>query len=238
MKKVPDWLSHSSLFKKVFLFRKLYLSKIKSHHFSQFAEDISIGRFFPKNHKGFFVDVGCFHPKKYNNTWLLYKKGWRGVNIDIDAIKIQAFDIARSKDTNINAAVSDVSGPIHYWDNGYYSLTTSISDNFVSGKTGYVRRTTDSSRLEDLLDSSPYKNKVIDLLSVDVEGHDLEVLRSLDFSRYQPKLIAVEIHHPLFKNVMNSDLYKFLIEKEYCLVGWCGLTLLMANKKLQIEISS
>jgi hypothetical protein len=31
---------------------------------------------------GFFVDVGCFHPLFYSNTWKLYKKGWRGVNID------------------------------------------------------------------------------------------------------------------------------------------------------------
>ena len=46
-------------------------------------------RFFPKKYKGFFVDVGCFHPIKYNNTYRLYRKGWRGVNIDIDAIKIE-----------------------------------------------------------------------------------------------------------------------------------------------------
>ena len=33
---------------------------------------------------GFYVDVGCFHPKKHSNTYLLYKRGWSGINIDVE----------------------------------------------------------------------------------------------------------------------------------------------------------
>ena len=66
----------------------------------------------------------------------------------------------------------------------------------------------------------------------------LEVLLSLDFSRYNPKLIAVETHYALFSEVCGSSLFQFLINKRYCLVGWCGLTILMANKQLQKEIAN
>ncbi|MFT5138435.1 MAG: hypothetical protein ACI9H8_001006 [Lysobacterales bacterium] len=78
-----------------------------------------------------------------------------------------------------------------------------------------------------------YANKQIDFLSVDAEGHDLEVLKSLDFDRYKPRLVAVESHEPLFSGVCESPIYQFLLAQGYCLVAWCGLTLIMANRELQ-----
>ncbi len=233
---LPSWLEQNSIFRKLFLLRKLFIIKTKFTHYSQFAEDISIARFFPKGHKGVFIDVGCFHPKKYNNTWALYKKGWSGINIDIDSIKIEGFDIIRPRDENIHSAVSNSEGEISYWANGFYSLTTSLDDSFVDGQQGYIKKTTQCSKLTNLIDSSKYKDSEIDFLTVDAEGHDLEVLESLDFHRYKPSLIAVEFHETIFSEVQGTKLYKFLIEKEYCLVGWCGLTLLLANKELQTTL--
>ena len=213
------------------------MTKTKFTYYSQFAEDISIRRLFPKKYKGFFVDVGCFHPRKMNNTWGLYRKGWRGINIDIDSIKIEGFNLLRPRDVNVHSAVSNAEGEITYWANGFYSLTTSLDDSFVEGKSGYIKKTAECKKLKDIIDATKYRDKKIDLLSVDAEGHDLEVLRSLDFERYDPSLIAVETHKTLFSEVENTKLYKFLADKEYCLVGWCGLTLLMANKALQETLS-
>ena len=44
---------------------------------SQFGEEQFILSFFKKDHKGKFVDIGCFHPTRYNNTYKMYKLGWR-----------------------------------------------------------------------------------------------------------------------------------------------------------------
>jgi len=229
---LPSWLANNAVFRKLFLLRKLYVSKTKFSHYSQFAEDISICRFFPKRHIGFFVDVGCFHPKKYNNTYSLYRRGWRGINIDIDSIKIDGFNVVRPADINIQSAVSNSSGTITYWANGFYSLTTSLDTAFTEGKEGYIQKTVNCEKLSALIDSTKYKNRKIDLLSVDAEGHDLVVLQSLDFGRYDPSLIAVEIHETTLPKIMNNDLYVFLLNKGYALVGWCGLTLLMASSSL------
>lgn len=235
---LPSWIERNPIFRKLFLLRKLYLTKTKFSYHSQFAEDISIRRLFPKKFKGFFVDVGCFHPKKMNNTWTLYRKGWRGINVDIDSIKIEGFDLVRPGDSNIHSAVSNSEGEITYWANGFYSLTTSLDASFVEGKSGYIKKTAKCNKLKDIIDATKYKDKKIDFLSVDAEGHDLEVLRSLDFERYDPSLIAVETHKTLFSEVENTELYKFLMAKEYCLVGWCGLTLLMANKTFQRTLAN
>lgn len=71
----PAWLEKNPIFRKVFLLRQLYLSKMNFSHHSQFAEDVSILYLYRKKNGGFFVDVGCFHPKKYNNTIELYRRG-------------------------------------------------------------------------------------------------------------------------------------------------------------------
>lgn len=234
----PSWLEKNWVFRKLFLLRKLFLTKCKFGHYSQFAEDISIRRCFPIDYVGFFVDVGCFHPKKYNNTWSLYRRGWRGINIDLDSIKIEGFDIMRPGDVNVSSAVSDKNGSTTYHSNGFYSLTSSMDDEFASQRSGYIEREVQCARLSDLIDQTKYKDREIDLLSVDAEGHDLLVLESLDFERYVPKLIAVEMHKRLFSEIVETDLFRFLNEKEYDLVGWCGPTLLFSSKELQRSLKN
>ena len=231
-KHLPTWLENNRLFRWLFLTRKLYLSKSGFTHHAQFAEDITIHHLFG-NRTGFFVDVGCFHPKKHSNTWALYKRGWRGINIDIDSIKIAAFNRVRPEDINIACAISNVEGEATYYSDGFYSLTVTMDAEFASRNNRYKPKTTACKRLDSIIDASPYKDREIDFLTVDAEAHDMEVLTSLDFDRYKPKLVAVESHHPLFSEVCESDIYRFLIEKNYCLVGWCGLTLLMASEILQ-----
>lgn len=226
------------IFQFLFLIRKLYFSKVKFKHYSQFAEDISISRLFPKRYKGFFVDVGCFHPKKYNNTYMLYRRGWRGINIDIHSIKIRAFDIARPHDINIASAVSNIEEEVVCYSGGFYSLTTSLNKTFAEKHGNYTKKKISCATLTKLIDNSSYKNRQIDFLSVDAESHDLEVLLSLDFSRYNPNLIGVETHYALFSEVSRSSLFQFLSNLGYELVGWCGLTILMANKQLQKEIAN
>jgi FkbM family methyltransferase len=208
----------------------LYLTRCKSKHYSQFAEDISVVRFFPKRYKGIFVDVGCFHPKKYNNTWLLYKKGWSGVNIDIDPIKITAFNFVRRKDHNVACAIGSVPGEIEYYTRGFYSLTTSTSKDFASNSHPHIKKETTARRLDDVLETSPIANKQIDFLSIDAEGNDFEVLKSLNFHVYKPTVVAIESNKTMLEDVLNTQEYLFLKEIGYDLSAWCGLTLIFKNQ--------
>ena len=54
--------------------------------YSILGEDIFINNYFKNKSKGFYIDVGCYHPIHRNNTFLLYKKGWKGMNIDIHKV--------------------------------------------------------------------------------------------------------------------------------------------------------
>ena len=68
--------------RKLFLLRKIYLSRTSMRHYSQYGEDDSTYQHLASIHRGFFVDVGCFHPVKYSNTYRWYRKGWRGVDAE------------------------------------------------------------------------------------------------------------------------------------------------------------
>ena len=91
--------------KKLNLIHKFLTSKKFYYSFS--GVDIVIKSIFKDLNNGFYIDVGCQHPIKNNNTYLLYKKGWHGINIDLDEDNINLFKTARPKDLNINIAVSD-----------------------------------------------------------------------------------------------------------------------------------
>ena len=81
---------------------KIFLPK-KSY--SMFGEDLIIDKIFKNKKKGTYVDVGCYHPIDGNNTYLLFKRGWNGINIDLNKTSIDLFKKARNKDLNLNFAI-------------------------------------------------------------------------------------------------------------------------------------
>lgn len=198
-------------------------------HHGQFGEDIAVQRLFPSKYRGFYVDVGCYHPLKYSNTYALYRRGWGGINIDIDMIKIEGFKLLRRHDVNIACAVSDQSGEIEYYSAGFFSLINTLQKNFTDERTAYKLKRAPARRLDEIIDGTRYRGVEIDFLSVDTEAHDLRVLASLDFDRYRPKVVAVESHATTLDDLMEQDLFKFLRERGYMLANWCGLTLIFRH---------
>jgi len=214
------------IYNKLYLFRKVYLTKYWRSHRAQFGEDVVLSSWIGKKiNQGFYVDVGCYHPWKYSNTYFLYKRGWRGVNIDLDNIKIDAMNWARPQDTNIVAAVSDLATEVEVHANPrkYCGITT-IETSQVQ-PTQCVKRKIKTKTLNQILTDTRYKDREIDLLSIDVEGHDFNVLKALDFSKYKPKIILIETLIKNFEHIHDSELFKFLINKGYLFSNWVGYTL-------------
>ena len=70
-------------------------------------EDTAVLDYFKHKKNGFYVDVGCHHPICINNTYLLYKKNWSGINIDVSEFSIDLFNYMRPDDLNYKCAVSN-----------------------------------------------------------------------------------------------------------------------------------
>lgn len=218
--------------RQLLILRKLYLSKTWQSHYAKFAEDVSIERHFPKGYRGVYVDVGCFHPVKYSNTHALHRRGWSGVNIDIEAVKVEAFRIARPGDENVQCAISNRSGVIPYYAYDWWGSMTTVDEEFAERTGARERRETVCRTLDEVLAETRFAGRQIDLLTVDSEAHDLEVLRSIDLAKYRPRLIAVEVHENRWESIARGPIYAHLRGYGYDLANWCGLTLLFAHPSL------
>ena len=99
------------IIKKIFLYYNIYIRNFKFFFkSSQFGEDKIIVKLLKEKKYGTYLDLGCFHPVRQNNTYKLYKSGWGGINIDLNPFTIDLFNVARPNDKNICAAVSSKKG--------------------------------------------------------------------------------------------------------------------------------
>ena len=74
-------------FKNIYYFYNIYIRNFQFlFNGSQFGEEKKLLKLFNKNIKGIYVDLGCFHPTRSNNTFEFYKRGWKGLNIDLNPL--------------------------------------------------------------------------------------------------------------------------------------------------------
>ena len=210
--------------KKLHILHNIYLKHKyfkKRKTYSMDGEDLVIADYFKNKQKGFYVDVGCYHPIHRNNTFLLYKKGWNGINIDIHSFSIELFKYLRPNDLNYNFAVSEKKEIINmYFQKELSQLSTIDFDQAKKTFQGPIKeKKIQSYSLDEVFKFSNLENKKIDLLDIDVEGADFKVLKGLSFEITNPELICVEIHD---KNLQESETYKFLINLNYELI-WSGV---------------
>lgn len=193
--------------------------------FSQEGEDILLNRIISNIEiKGFFIDIGAHHPKKFSNTYLLYKAGWCGINIDAMPGSMEAFRALRPKDINLEVPLSDKIEQLEYHVFNFPELNTFSKENvekweahdFIHLKKIIKLKTTTINKV--LYQYAP--NMVhIDLLSIDVEGLDFLILNSLDWELYKFRYIIVEDKAEDIKLVLEGPIYKLLNEKGYRLLS-------------------
>ncbi len=236
-----------NMFNKIYLELNLLHKKFlsKKEYFSFSGVDIILEKIFKNQDKGIYIDVGCQHPIKNNNTYLLYKKGWEGINVDLDKDNIDLFNASRSKDNNFNKALSsDVNDVDLYFYHKKSPINTinKRTSEFQKAKVSSIKKIkTDT--LDNIILNTKYKNSSFDLLSIDVEGHELEVLKGFNLFKFSPNVIVVEyldlnvskleIKNLSIEDILDTEIYKYLISKNYILVNSIYSDLVFVNKKFR-----
>ena len=198
-----------------------YLASHALKSYSQEGEDMILRRIFENKQNGFYIDVGAHHPKRFSNTYFFYKEGWRGINIDAMPGSMESFNKVRPRDINIEQPISDEQQTLTYYAfnepalNGFSKSLSHSRD----GKTGYnviFKKELETKTLDSVLDAYlPNDIKEIDFLSIDVEGLDYQVLRSIDLSKYQPKVILVEILGTSLSDLQENEVTRYLENHNY-----------------------
>jgi FkbM family methyltransferase len=192
--------------------------------YSQDGEDMILRRLFEGRRRGFYVDVGAHHPFRFSNTCYFHRRGWKGINIDPNPGAIEAFRCERPGDTNICVGVSDHAGKLAFHLFNEPALNTFDADlaEQRAGLPGYRLLETKSvpvRRLDDLLTEHLPRGQAIDFLSIDVEGLDLAVLRSSDWTRFRPHLLLVESRGRVMSTLANDPINDFVVAAGYQLIA-------------------
>ena len=193
--------------------------------YSQFGEDLVIWQWLDKMGKlkknGFYVDVGAHHPRRMSNTKLLnMHMGWRGINIEPSRELWEAFETERQDDINLNVACGPENAVMPMTLFSHQAVNSLDPTNIArrtANPTFQVVRTEDVQVrvLNELLEEHVPSGQEIDLLSIDAEGFDLGILKTVDLARWAPFLVCVEDHRFDCHEPRKSEIFTHLADAGY-----------------------
>ncbi len=198
--------------------------------FSQEAEDLMLQELaqWAKISRGFYVDVGAHHPWRFSNTAIYFLNDWRGINIDPTPGAMDLFRKLRPEDTNLELAVSEEESKRMFYmynESALNGIDCDRSQELVG--TGCrllekipVKAVPLAKVLGQHLATLPQPN----FLTVDAEGHDLEVLKSNDWSRFPFEWVLVEVGGCEADKINCSPTGAFLKDAGYRLRAFTGRT--------------
>lgn len=206
------------------LLRKALLPSVQ-FHFGMTAEDIVV-MFLAEKYLGrktvTYVDVGCHEPTRISNSYLLYLNGAKGLAIDLDPKYAAQFKRERPNDIFVCAAVSDGAHQAVVHEFSAAEVNTIDSDQSKLWRNQFQPtgcRIMQTETLSALLERH-MPRVAIDILLLDVEGHELSVLRGVDLTTTRPALIVCELHNLELARSMENPVVQFLGNSGYELAAY------------------
>jgi FkbM family methyltransferase len=192
-----------------------YSTRWSIQSYSQEGEDLVLDRIMRNDTPGFYLDIGAHHPFRFSNTYLFYRKGWSGICIDpLPSARI-LFEKWRPRDKFIETGVSETPSSTKYYmfdEPAYNTFDAQLSKERVhQGLARLVEtKTIPTDTLRNILDQHLPENNKLVFMSVDVEGYDLQVLKSNDWTKYRPDFIIAECLQTDIVSVLDDPLVKYL----------------------------
>ena len=184
--------------------------------FSDRVEDELKAEFFAKTPAGFFVEVGANEPRHGSQTWRFEQAGWNGILVEPQPQLVERLRAARRARVVPAVCSSPVNagGKMTLFLSGPYSSLK--RDLAVTGVAPHGTIEVPARTLDDILLEAGAPTP-IDFVSIDVEGHEVDVLSGFDVTRWRPRLILVEDH------VSSLATHRFLTRAGYRLIRRTGL---------------
>lgn len=168
-----------------------------------------------------YIDIGAHHPWYYNNTYLFYRQGARGVNVEPDPSLHASLRRGRRRDVNLNIGIGPREAELDFYIMSSRTLNTFSDLEAHKYVEQHGMRIVDTMRIAvqtfaQVVDT--HMGRAPDLVSLDVEGLDLEVLRSIDFARYRPHVFCVETISYAGDDgggVKNTEIHDLMLQNGY-----------------------
>jgi hypothetical protein len=191
---------------------------------------------------GFYVDVGAHDPFRFSNTYLFYRMGWSGINIDAAPGSMRSFAARRPRDLNLEIGIGKESSASTFYLFNEPALNTFDRELAIARSvppyqiTGEVK--VGVMPLHEVFSKYLARNQLIDFLTVDVEGRDIEVLQSNDWHKYRPKIVVVEILGKSAVNAAQDPVALYLADRQYVFYAKTVNTALFIDSTLPAIVRS
>ena len=216
-----------NLLKILYFYFQFLKSKLKPRIINaNWGLDIIVDAILKNKKKGIYVDIGCHHPLINNNTYLLFKRGWSGINIDLDFSSIEMFNYFRPNDFNKKIALSSKKGESNLFF--FHNRAPKNTLNKINGKGAKFVKKIETETLDNIIKQSNLPIREIDFLTIDVEGSELDVLKGFNLRKFKPKVVVLELinkeinsfYEQEINNIQKSKIYKHMIKHNYKLSNW------------------
>jgi FkbM family methyltransferase len=187
--------------------------------FSGEEESAVTHKYFKDAAPGFFIEVGASDPVVHSQTYALEQQGWTGVLVEPLPDKARQLRLRRKAQV-FQVACSgpeDDGKPLDFYVAGMYSSLRAQS--VTAGVTPVDQITVQGMTLDSIL-SQVRAPASIDFVSIDVEGHEIDVLDGFDLARWLPKILVVEdlLMTPRLNRYLTARGYKWF--RRTGLNGW------------------
>ncbi len=212
---------------------KLYLPYLKERsllgaYYAEDMEDLLVDRIFADKSGDYsgitYIDIGVCGPIEGDNTYYFYRRGARGILVEADSQLINQIKRARPGDTVINKAVYKYGGQeVTFFRCPKALALSSLREEHIEAwkdelqvdkEKDQEKITVNTVSINELFEML---GKQCDILSIDIEGYDYEALKSLDYSKWRPKVIIVEMLDSLGDRETNEKIMELLTGKGYSL---------------------
>ena len=180
--------------------------------YSQFGQDTDVLEYLNNKKGGYFVDIGATNGIDISNTYVLEKgHNWNGICIEPQENYYQQLIKNRSchTDNSVMYSVKGKSITFSATNDELAGITSHIDKHIHAAKSKQVKLTTDT--LTNVLNKYNAPTN-IDYMSLDTEGSELEILKGIDFDKYNFGIMTIE-HNSV--EPRRSDMKKFLENKGY-----------------------
>jgi FkbM family methyltransferase len=183
-----------------------------------------LNRNFDDKSRGFYVDIGAHHPRRFSNTYFFYKRGWSGINVEPNPDLIRVFNSERKRDVNLQCGVGEIEGVLKYYffnDPALNTFDESLVKWRLANTTYKIVAEADVSivRLDNVLTKNLPQGSHIDFLSIDVEGLDFSVLKSNNWYLFRPSYVLAEVLASNLEEAISNPISIFMREQGYHLFG-------------------
>ena len=194
----------------------------------------------------YYLDLGANHAKQLSNTYMLYKKGMRGVLVEANPQLIGELKFYRSEDVILNKCISnhsDESLQFYIMSGDGLSCTSMDAVNEMIEKNPqlYIKDTitVDTITVNQILQK--YFSKAPILLSIDIEGQEESILQTLDYDKYAPLIVIVERidYGTTIATKKRKDLIADIMSQNgYFEYAFTGINSIFINKRRLEEIQN